>query len=526
MLNFLYVLIAALLIAGCSAQRTEAPHLLPTRITVRGDRFVDDQGREVVLNGINVVSKSKEEQYLFQAGPEFYGRLRDWGINCIRFIVIWDGLEPAPGQYDEAYLQEIDKRIQWAADHDLFVVLDMHQDLYSVKYSDGAPAWATLDEGQPHEAGAVWSDAYMISAAVQTAFDNFWANAPAPDGIGLQDHYAKLWQHLARRYAGNPTVVGYDIMNEPFPGSAARQALPALLGAYGQLVFEVEGKQLSEEQLLEIWGSATGRAEALQLLSSRDHYRRVIDALADFNRRFETEQLQPMYQRVADAIRQVDTSHVLFLEHSYFSNTGVATSIERTRLPDGRPDPRVAYAPHAYDLVTDTENAAAASSDRLAFIFERLAAAGARLGMPVWLGEWGAYYRHGEAIVPVARRSIALIEQHRFGQAYWSYDPGLEELAYFQEALLRPYPAYTNGQLLRYRYDFDAATLTVEWKEDRANTAPTLVYAPNLSRLDKGEGIDRAGMEIRPFEKADAGWIVIPARGKGETREVRLRWSE
>jgi len=76
----------------------------------------------------------------------------------------------------------------------------MHQDLYSVKYSDGAPPWATLDEGRPHQPGAVWSDAYYTSEAVQTALDHFWANRPAADGVGLQDHYARVWRHVARRF--------------------------------------------------------------------------------------------------------------------------------------------------------------------------------------------------------------------------------------------------------------------------------------------------------------------------------------
>ncbi len=121
--------------------------VLPATITVKGDKFTDDQGREIILNGINIVSKDKAEGYIFQSGPELYENLQKWGVNCIRFIIIWDRLEPEPGVYNEDYLKEIDERIQWAEQNNLFVVLDMHQDLFSVKYSDGAPEWATLDEG-------------------------------------------------------------------------------------------------------------------------------------------------------------------------------------------------------------------------------------------------------------------------------------------------------------------------------------------------------------------------------------------
>ena len=93
-----------------------------------------------------------------------------------------------------------------------------HEDLYSVGFGDGAPLWATLDESKAHTTGAEWSDAYYESEAVQTALDHFWANSPGPDGWGLQDHYARHWQLVASRFKDEPDVIGYDLMNEPFPG--------------------------------------------------------------------------------------------------------------------------------------------------------------------------------------------------------------------------------------------------------------------------------------------------------------------
>ena len=41
---------------------------------------------------------------------------------------------------------------------------------------------------------------------------------PAPDGIGLQDHYARAWAHVAAFFQGNPGVFGYEVLNEPWPG--------------------------------------------------------------------------------------------------------------------------------------------------------------------------------------------------------------------------------------------------------------------------------------------------------------------
>lgn len=68
-----------------------------SRLQILGSRFVDPQGRHVLLHGINVVNKNRHEDYIVDEGPGFYTRLRDWGFNAIRLGVIWDGLEPEPG---------------------------------------------------------------------------------------------------------------------------------------------------------------------------------------------------------------------------------------------------------------------------------------------------------------------------------------------------------------------------------------------------------------------------------------------
>ena len=207
-------------------------------LTVQAGAFRDAHGRQVILSGINLVDKSVASGFTAVKGPAVFGRFREWGFNCVRLGIVWAGVEPQPGKYDEAYLAQVDKAVDWAAEHGIYVILDMHQDLYSMKYSDGAAAWATLDEGKPHTTGAIWSDAYLMSAAVQTAFDNFWANKPAVDGKGLQDHYAAMWKHLAQRYASKPGVVGYDLMNEPFPGSAANEFLPLMLTEFAKVIAE------------------------------------------------------------------------------------------------------------------------------------------------------------------------------------------------------------------------------------------------------------------------------------------------
>lgn len=110
----------------------------------------------------------------------------------------------------------------------------MHQDLFGRKFGNGAPEWATLDESLPHATGEVWSDSYLISPAVQKSFDNFWANSPAKDGTGIQDHYINVWGMLAERYADCKSVIGFDVMNEPFMGTQAQAVFQQFMEGYIQ----------------------------------------------------------------------------------------------------------------------------------------------------------------------------------------------------------------------------------------------------------------------------------------------------
>lgn len=493
-------------------------------IQVDGQRFVDAEGSQVLFSGINFISKSPTEKYMPKQGVETFQQFRSWGFNCIRLGIIWDGLEPEPGKYNEEYLLEIDKRIEWAEDNELYVYLDMHQDLYGAKFSDGAPDWATLDDGKPHYTGTVWSDSYLISPAVQTAFDNFWKNTPASDGIGLQDHYANLWKHIAKRYSSNTTVIGYDIMNEPFMGSSAQNVMPLMLGAYAQVLVETTGQTPpSATELEQMWANEESRLKALELISTKEKYSKVVDAVYDLSADFEKTQLQAMYQKVASAIREVDMHHILFLNHNYFVNTGVLTALEATKLPDGKRDPNVAYAAHGYDLVVDTKEVENPSYERVEFIFERIAESGKRMNMPVLVGEWGALHGESVKMVETASHLVNLFENHQFSNTYWAYYGDIDEHSYFQNAIIRPYPQIISGTLIEYDYNFITGDFICVWEETENSTEPTVIYVPNLKDLSESDINMSPPAEQIVFEYCTgsrAGKLLISPVGNAMKRTI------
>jgi endoglycosylceramidase len=155
--------------------------------------------------------------------------LADNGFNVVRLGIIWKGLEPQPGVYDERYLDGIESSYEILQDYGISVLLDFHQDLYNERFQgEGAPDWAVLGQAATEDPTPQvgFPQNYVLQAAVNHAFDAFWANNVVPGtGQGVQDFYAKAWAHVAERFRGKPGIVGYNLFNEPWAGSPFRQCL-------------------------------------------------------------------------------------------------------------------------------------------------------------------------------------------------------------------------------------------------------------------------------------------------------------
>src|SRR6185503_3209071 len=101
-----------------------------------------------------------------------------------------------------------------------------HQDGYTPRYNgNGFPDWMAIDDGLPNPPDAVFPLYYIQNPAMQRAFEHFWENAQIPDGLGLQDYFVQALERLATRFAGEPMVVGTELMNEPWPGATWQPCL-------------------------------------------------------------------------------------------------------------------------------------------------------------------------------------------------------------------------------------------------------------------------------------------------------------
>lgn len=483
-------------------------------LSVRGTEFVDQDGRTVILNGINHVNKNPEQKYLNANDKELFKQFKAWGFNVIRFGINWDGLEPQPGVINEAYLLEIDKRVAWAEEAGIWLMLDMHQDLYGRKFGNGAPEWATLDEGLPHQTGAVWSEAYIISEAVKKSFDNFWANKPASDGVGIQDHYINVWKVLAKRYKDSPSVVGFDIMNEPFMGSPVNEVFPKLLEGYAIGLYQAEGKKVDQAELMAMFSNDDERNKLLGALNDRTRYAALLTPATPIVDKFEIEVLSPFYQKTRDAIRSVNKKQIIFLEHNYFCNLGIASQFKTPTDAKGKPDHLIAYAPHGYDLTVDTEEAKNPGDKRIQYIFDQIFKVGKEKNMPTIIGEWGAFYSEKVKYSKPAEHIVSMMEAHLAGQTFWSYWGHINKQDYFH-VLARPYPMCTNGTLTTYKNDFAKRTFTCSWNENSASKRPTQIYIPNIKtvNLNKVNVTPSSAYKIVPIQGETSGYLEIKPRG-------------
>jgi endoglycosylceramidase len=187
-------------------------------LTLGSDGFYDCEGKRVFFRGINASSNAKVPPFIPFKDPVWWSKLRDWGFNMIRLTLFWEAIEPEQGCYSNEYLSKVKEMVDQASSMGLYILLDMHQDLYSRWLNgDGAPSWAFPNDVDPNNndsfGGQFWGLSYFESSAVKACFTNFFRSKT------LRDHYRDAFVQVARLVKDNPFILGYDIMNEPSNGN-------------------------------------------------------------------------------------------------------------------------------------------------------------------------------------------------------------------------------------------------------------------------------------------------------------------
>ncbi|WP_109519562.1 cellulase family glycosylhydrolase [Mycolicibacter heraklionensis] len=250
------------------------PGAAPSPIETTGTWLTDTDGRVVLLHGVNSAYKvAPYEPAASGFSDDDAAFLAANGFNAVRLGVIWAGVEPEPGVYDDSYLASIAQTVQILHNHGIVAILDMHQDAYSTTFGgEGAPEWAVQDGGAPNP-DLPFPYNIFFNPAAQHAWDAFWSNSPGPNGVGLQNSYAQMLQYVSYYFKDQPGVGGIEIMNEPSPGAST------------------------------FWSTIFG------------------------NPFFEAQQLTPFYDQAAAAIRSVNPNTPIFFEPNLLSNAGLPLNL-------------------------------------------------------------------------------------------------------------------------------------------------------------------------------------------------------
>ncbi len=207
-----------------------------------GGRIVDAEGREVLLRGVNVNAFVEYWQYddelftTYSFTEEDADSIAFMGCNAVRLLVSWSRIEPQPGAYDDAYLDEVASAVAMLRERGIYTILDLHQDAWGPSLAappdevcddgalpaggwDGAPEWATFDDDQPRCVDGQRETVPAVLAAWTAFFDNM----QGPGGLGIQTRYVEMFAYLVSRFATDDAVAGYDLMNEPGALNPAQQ---------------------------------------------------------------------------------------------------------------------------------------------------------------------------------------------------------------------------------------------------------------------------------------------------------------
>ena len=215
--------------------------------------FMDEYGREVVLRGWSTTNAAKyinpygqlPFKDLEHAREELRNLKKITGANVIRWLFVWDALEPEMGKLNTEYLDKHIAMIKEAIKLDMQIIVDFHQDLFSRfidPVGDGAPKWVVDGMNLPGKGcgrtigkklcKAIWGANYIFNKDVKKALQYFWKNKEinTPQGrIPVQtvffDFSARFLKYLENSLTPEEfkNILGAEPFNEPHYGGAAKR---------------------------------------------------------------------------------------------------------------------------------------------------------------------------------------------------------------------------------------------------------------------------------------------------------------
>lgn len=251
--NLIWLLIIAALsisiffIIGCKKQGLLSP-IPPDFLHVEGKKVIDENGNEIFLRGFNTggfkfvsykdlsktntleeIDNFNDQNYKHYMTEDDIRDMKSMGANVLRahsYFKFWT-LETELYKYDDGFIKTMDDFIDMAYRNGVYVIIV----LTNAAESTGEIKAGKLNR-ELYGGDILWSD------------EDF------------QQRVISAWGYLAKHYADNPGVAGYDIINEPCPPTKE-----IFHSFYSQIINEI--RKVDRNHIIILSGSMGPDAEIL-----------------------------------------------------------------------------------------------------------------------------------------------------------------------------------------------------------------------------------------------------------------------
>ncbi len=399
-----------------------------------------------------------------------------WGLNVVRMGFHWHMVEPSTGQYNLTYIQHVVNFIDKLNSHDVYVILDMHQDCWTPRYCDahGIPSeYAQGYNSSAYKPGGTraypepvvkptydskghitncqdvgkhvfgWASCYVtyaIGAAAQRLYNN---------DQGILDRFGAFWKLIAHEVSKFPNVLGYELINEPWLGD-----VPLSFAELNPL----------ENPYWDLWFPTVS----------------------------DSKNMAGMYKILHSYIRSVDNDTIIFFEPATGGNYLDAFPVGFDDGPGGSEyNDRQALSYHVYCPFIDTK----AASDFIQYLIRNLSLDACdalndamydvrrddtdKLKLAGFLTEFGSA---GDGVPAEDTINFATKKMDQFlhGWTYWylTPDPAVKNSTVIR-ALARPFPHRVAGVPIAVQYIPETKVFTLEYIPCRSmpcSSLPTEIY--------------------------------------------------
>ncbi|TNV80325.1 hypothetical protein FGO68_gene10517 [Halteria grandinella] len=451
----------------------------------------DASNRTMILHGVNIVPKThpyipRNDTFdpVFSLTEAEIKGLSEWGFNVVRLGIMWQAVEVAPGVYNETYMDEMEALINKMGSYGIYSLVDGHQDAVSNNTcGEGFPNFYTQSAKSYCDGGYIpWMmDYYGFCYSIRDfgyrftpegkpyvedcrtkSFAEYYMTAESLDIMeqlytnhsSLQNSYIAYWKYVSARLAGNPYIVGYDPLNEPFPSNVYKDP---------EIVFEPG--------------------------------------------LFDERSLEPLYSRTyLEAYKPADAGNMMFFEAAEFPDEmgifgGLVFNLGFTKPPGGEMN-------SAYHVVNDhtycfqlvnsqnpLQSYGRNNTQCRLWHEDRIgtrAQDAKRYGVPLFISEFGGCGEDQDGFDEITMVG-EVCDEHLSGWAYWQFknfnDPTTSgeffEGFYHQDgtlqtnklkALTRTYLPLTQGELVSMAFSVADASFKAQFRVNTGIQQPSVLY--------------------------------------------------